>query len=444
VPAPADAPPPLDLKLLGTILFLTGGISGTRPFTGGDIRTTAAAGALYPNELYAVTGHVPGLSPGVYHYDPKRGRLSRLRRGDWRPMLAAAAADDRVRRTPATIVLTGILWRSAWKYRERGYRHLYWDGGMMLAHTLAAAEAAGLPATVLAAFVDAELDRLIGIDGRREKTLALVPIGAPSDTAEGNIIQTGREVAPLALESTPLSPHPIDYAEALRYHVASTLHDARTVRSVRRARLRPSRLGLCTEPARSLPPTAAGRQDPTLDAVIRRRRSTRRFAQKPIAATELAAVLERPTRGAAADFLASAPTLLETYVIVSAVRGVEPGAYHYRRTSNQLELLKAGDFRQMAGFLCLGQALARDASAVLYYLADLNAAADGFGERGYRFAELEAGLIAGRAYLAAHAVGRGVTGLTFYDDEVTRFFSPHADGLDPLLVVAVGVPRKQP
>jgi hypothetical protein len=43
----------------------------------------------------------------------------------------------------------------------------------------------------------------------------------------------------------------------------------------------------------------------------------------------------------------------------------------------------------------------------LYYLTDLERAGRAFGERGYRLAELEGGLIAGRAYLAAGAVGRG-------------------------------------
>jgi hypothetical protein len=54
---------------------------------------------------------------------------------------------------------------------------------------------------------------------------------------------------------------------------------------------------------------------------------------------------------------------------------------------------------------------------------------------------LEAGLIGGGTYLAAYALGRGATGLTFYDDDTTRFFSPHAAGKSPILMVAVGVPR---
>ena len=38
------------------------------------------------------------------------------------------------------------------------------------------------------------------------------------------------------------------------------------------------------------------------------------------------------------------------------------------------------------------------------------------------------------------ALDRGATGLTFYDDDTTKFFSPHSVAKSPLLMVAVGVP----
>jgi SagB-type dehydrogenase family enzyme len=441
--ASAAASSALDLGGLGTILFLTGGIIGTRPASGGDIRASAAAGALYPNELYVVTGALPDLAAGVYHYDPKRERLTRLRDGDWRAALAAAAADDRIGRAPTTLVLTGILWRSAWKYRERAYRHLLWDGGMMLAHTLAAAHASEVAATVLGLFVDGEVDAIVGIDGRHEQSLALVMLGsggAPTAAQD----ETRAPVPPLAFHPTPLSVRPIDYPGALRYHAAAALRDAATVRDFRNRPAPVPRYDDCTQRPEPLPAPASARGDPSLDAVVRRRRSTRRFANLPISTADLAAVLQLPTRGAAADFLHGEGTLLETYVIVHAVTGIPPGAYHYRRQSHALELVEPGDFRQTAAFLSLRQALARDASAVVYYLSNLDAVGETFGDRGYRMAELEAGLVAGRAYLAAHAIGRGATGLTFFDEEVRRFFSPHAAALEPLLVVAVGIPRKRP
>ena len=43
----------------------------------------------------------------------------------------------------------------------------------------------------------------------------------------------------------------------------------------------------------------------------------------------------------------------------------------------------------------------------------------------------------------ALAFGRGATGLTFYDDDTTKFFEPHAKGKSPLLMVAIGVPRSK-
>jgi SagB-type dehydrogenase family enzyme len=435
----------LDLPHLGTVLFLSGGITA-RLANGREIRATAAAGALYPNEVYVVSGPLPGLAAGVYHYDPLHHRLAQLRAGDWRAHLGAAVADEHVVRRPATLVLTGILWRSAWKYEERAYRHLYWDGGMKLAHVLAAAAAARLPAVLRVGFVDAEVDRLLGADGRAEMSLALVPLGAPPGAVAGSVEAAAGAragaIPPLAFTASPLSARPIDYPEALRYHAASGLSDAAAVERFRRSAAAARRDRLTPNSLTILPEPAGARGDGSLDAVIRRRRSTRHFAQRSITAAELGAMLRLPAAGVAADFLGARPSLIETYVIVNAVRGLEPGAYYYRRAGAQLERLKAGGFRGIGGFLSLGQDLSRDASAVIYYLADLDAIGAAFGERGYRAAELEAGLLAGRAYLAAYAVGRGATGLTFYDDEVTRFFSPHAAGLEPLLIVAAGVPAK--
>jgi SagB-type dehydrogenase family enzyme len=436
-PAPAEKAPRLNLEILHAILFLSGGITGKRP-SGGDIRATAAAGALYPNEMYVVSGKLPDLAAGIYHYDPKRARLSRLREGDWRGALAQAAADEQIRNADATLALTGIPWRSAWKYRERAYRHLYWDGGMKLAHVLAAAEAVPLPATLVAGFIDDQVDQLLGIDGTTEGSMALVPLGARADPAEP---PPSEQPPPLSVRASPLSPHPIDYPEAQRYHRASRLADRAAVHRFRSARMVLPKARRDPSSAVDLPPPAPARSDPSLDAVIRRRRSTRHFARRAISAAELAAALQLSTRGAPADFLTHQPTLLETYVIVNSVQGINAGAYYYNRSRHRLDLLRPENFRREAGFLCLGQELARDASAVLFHMANLNAIFVAFGERGYRLAEMEAGLISGRVYLAAYAVGRGATGLTFFDDEVTRFFSPHAAALEPLLVTAVGVPR---
>jgi hypothetical protein len=93
-----------------------------------------SAGNLHPVELYVVCGELPGIPAGVYHFAPAEFGLTMLRRGDFRPALVGAAGETSVASSPATLVLTGLPWRAGWKYGERGYRHLYWDAGAVLAN----------------------------------------------------------------------------------------------------------------------------------------------------------------------------------------------------------------------------------------------------------------------------------------------------------------------
>ncbi len=113
-------------------------------------------------------------------------------------------------------------------------------------------------------------------------------------------------------------------------------------------------------------------------------------------------------------------------------------AYVYQRKAQALEPLRIGAFRALAGQLALGQDLAADASVNIYMLADLDRALNAFGNRGYRAAQLEAAIAAGRMYLAAYAQRFSATGLTFYDDAVIRFFSPHAEGMSVMFLIALG------
>jgi len=104
-------------------------------------------------------------------------------------------------------------------------------------------------------------------------------------------------------------------------------------------------------------------------------------------------------------------------------------------------MIRAGEFRHVAGNLGLDQDLPADASVDIFLMSDLNAVLKRFGNRGYRAAQLEAGIIMGRFYLASYAQKLGVTGLTFYDDSVTSFFSPHAKDKSTMLLVAIGKKR---
>ena len=77
----------------------------------------------------------------------------------------------------------------------------------------------------------------------------------------------------------------------------------------------------------------------------------------------------------------------------------------------------------------------RDAAVDVFQLGDLDAIVERLGDRGYRWAQLEAGIRAGRLQIGAFMRGWGAAASTFYDDEVSRLLETHES---PLLMVAVG------
>jgi SagB-type dehydrogenase family enzyme len=292
---------------------------------------------------------------------------------------------------------------------------------------------------VVLGFIDAQVDRMLGIDPEREASLCLVPLGADSPAPDPP------EIPAIAPETVPLSKEEVDYPEIRRIRAASMLESEDEVRGWRAAFGPPASSPF--DGARfPLEPLAEGKgPGRTLGDVILRRGSTRRFARTAITFQELSTILDRSTRGVPADCLGGPGTsLLDIYLIANAIEGLPNGAFHFSPSSRALELLKDGGFRREAGYLCLEQQLGADASAVIFFLADLRWVLARYGNRGYAAAQLEAGIVGGKMYLSAYALGLGATGTTFYDDEVTAFFSPHGRGKAAIFAVALGRAARVP
>jgi SagB-type dehydrogenase family enzyme len=437
----ADSVP--DLQDLTRILYFSAGTTKQRKYPGGEIyfRAAACTGALYEIELYVVTGDLAGLDAGVYHFNPADVSLRLLRKGDFRRNLAQATAmEPAVAHAPATIICTGTYWRNAWKYQARTYRHFGWDNGTLLANMLAVSAASGLPAEIVLGFVDAEVNRLLDLDTRREVSFCLVPIGRTSESSPPG----PREAPALGLETIPLSLHEVEYPAMLDMHDASSLESVEEVNQWRAQRPVLPSSALAGEAVR-LPrlPDEEQPKDP-IEQVILRRGSTRTFDKAAsITLAQLSTLLDYSTRGLPADFLEPPGAQLnDLYLIVHSVQGLKPGAYFFGR-ENTLELLKEGKFRAEAHHLGLGQELPADACMDIFFLADLERILERYGNRGYRAVQLEAGAIGGRIYLAAYAQQLGATGLTFFDDDVVNFFSPHAKGKSAIFLLAIGKPLKR-
>ena len=450
--APTNLSPSLDA--IAQLLYLSAGITRQRKYPGGEIyfRAAACTGALYEVELYLICGDLVDLPAGVYHFAPAEFGLRQLRAGDYRSVLVeATGSEPAIAHAPLTMVCTCTYWRNAWKYQARTYRHFGWDNGTLLANMLAVATALGLPAKVVCGFVDTTVSRLLDLDSEREVAFSLVALGYESELVELQRIDVGMP-AP-GLETVALSRHEVDYPLMREMHAASSLESAEEVARWREGVAPPA--AAQTEDAANSPlpsgsimelaplSDAEMPRDP-IEQVILRRGSSRQFARKPITLPQLSTILDRATRGVPADFLEPMGSQLNSvYLIVHAVEGLESGAYVFHRDRGVLECLKRGDFRNEAGYLGLEQQLPADASVDIFFLADLQPILDRFGNRGYRAVQLEAGILGGRLYLAAYAQRLGATGLTFYDDDVTRFFSPHAEGKSAIFLVAVGYSVKQ-
>ncbi len=438
----ADSVP--DLQDLARILYFSAGITKHRARPGGEIyfRAAACTGALYEIELYAVTGDLAGLDAGVYHFNPADVSLRLLRKGDFRRNLAQATAmEPAMAHAPATIICTGTYWRNAWKYQARTYRHFGWDNGTLLANLLAISAASGLPAEIVLGFVDSELNRLLDLDTRREVSLCLVPIGRTPATS----LPAQREVPALGLQTIPLSEFEVEYPAMLEMHDASSLASEEEVAQWRGTQQVLPFSAPTGEAVRFQRLPEEEQPKDTIEQVILRRGSARAFDKTAsIMLAQLSTIFDCATVGLPADFLKPLGAQLnDLYLIVHAVQGLEPGAYFFRREQNTLELLKAGEFRGEAHHLGLEQQLPADACVDIFFLADLKRIMEGYGNRGYRAVQLEAGAIGGRMYLAAYAQRLGATGLTFFDDDVINFFSPHAKGKSAIFLLAIGKPLKR-
>jgi SagB-type dehydrogenase family enzyme len=429
-----------DLAAVARLCYFSNGITKVLRFPGGEMpfRAAACTGALFHVEHYLICGDLPGLSAGVYHYAAHDHALRQLRAGDYRPLLVAASGGEpSLVAAPAVLAQTTTYWRNAWKYQARAYRHAYWDDGTILANLLAVAAGNDLPTAVVLGFADGAVNRLLDVDPAQEAAISLIAVGREAP-ARSSSSPASPPVAPLGLPTERLSAHAIDYPAIRAMHAASVLASAEEAAAWRGAAPPapfPPPSGPLV-PLQPLPPEALP-ADP-IETVIRRRGSTRQFTHEPISYAQLSTLLDRSTRGYAADFRALGQALADVYLIVNAVDGLEPGTYVLRREARALERLAAGDFRQQAGMLDLGQELGADAAVNCYWLTDLEPLLARFGNRGYRAAQLDAAVEAGKLYLACYALRIGATGLTFFDDAVTAFFAPHAAGKSVLFLVALG------
>jgi len=191
--------------------------------------------------------------------------------------------------------------------------------------------------------------------------------------------------------------------------------------------------------------------DPHLWQLLHSRRSRREYdAGRPLATEKLSTLLWA-TQGVTARYgevlFRTAPSAgglypVETYLLVRAVEGLEPGIYHFRPHTFDLEFLKKGDQTRELAEAALGQTIVMAAQVTFIWTAIVERSKWKYRQRAYRYIYLDAGHIGENLYLAGGALGLGVCAIgAFYDDRVNGIIE--VDGVEETVIylATVGWPQ---
>lgn len=179
------------------------------------------------------------------------------------------------------------------------------------------------------------------------------------------------------------------------------------------------------------------------------RRSVRDYATAATLPLDLLSSLLWATQGITSRegsyFFRSAPSAgglypVETYLLVRAVDGLEPGIYHFRPHMFDLELLKKGNMARELAEAALGQDLIVHAQVTFIWTALAARGKWKYRERAYRYFYLDAGHICQNLYLAGTALDLGVCAIgAFYDKRVNTLVG--VDGVEETAIYLASIGR---
>lgn len=184
----------------------------------------------------------------------------------------------------------------------------------------------------------------------------------------------------------------------------------------------------------------------TVEQAIKRRRTVRAFDRKILPLEALSQLLwaaqgiteDRGGKRAAPSAGALYPMDIYAVVGQNSVAGIEAGVYHYETGAHRLSAMVLEDLRKDVARAGLSQMWMARAPVSMVITADYRRITGKYGERGVRYAMIEAGHIAQNLILQAEALGlkAGIVG-AFHDTELNGILHlPHSH--ETLLVMPMG------
>lgn len=476
----ADDPESLWCQRLSRLLFCSYGLTAKVPTTMGYplyLRAAPSAGGLYPAEVYLISRGTPFLPAGLYNYQPQTHSLVHFWQSQvWQALQTACFWHPALESTQLALVTTAVFYRSAWRYQDRAYRRIFLDTGHLLGNIELAGSLTNYRPHLTGGFIDEAVNQLLYLDAEQEGAIAVIPLADLLD------IQQNLPSGQTALPSATQTDYPqIPDGELLRYcHQATQIQQGRGEENLSNLTPQPpdeiqlplpfpSREGLgvgekvekslspssdkynfpfCLKVSSTTYPIGWGANLKELESTIIERRSTRAYTGGDLNLDELKALLDftyQPQHyrdqglDGCPDYFDL--NLIQTFIAVSGVMGLEEGCYYYAPKAQELRQIRFKNFRRELHFLCLGQELGQNAAAVLFHTADLKSAVAEYGDRVYRYLHMDAGHLGQRLNLAAIRLNLGVSGIGgFFDDQVNEVLGIPADEA-VLYITTLGRPR---
>jgi len=184
----------------------------------------------------------------------------------------------------------------------------------------------------------------------------------------------------------------------------------------------------------------------SLEETLNRRQSWRVFQDRPLTLEEVGQLLWAAggmKADAASGATRTAPSAggiypLHFFLVCGNVEGLPAGVYRYEPSAHALEALSSGDRRKELARAAMGQVMVAEAPASLVITADYEWVEARYGERGWRYAHLDAGCASQNLALQAVSLGLGTVVVgAFDDDAVGRIVGETGT---PLVIMPVGRP----
>jgi len=429
------------------------------------LRVNPSSGNLHPTEGYLVAGPVEGLSPkpAVYHYAPHEHALEQ------RADLSDQAWADLARRLPPETLLVGLTsihWRESWKYGERAFRYCHHDVGHAIGAITVAAAGLGWETRLLEGVTDADLARLLGVDGQSgmeaEHADCLLAVYPRSDFS----IDQQRSFTLGAVSRAPLCPTPWNGSPN---RLSSDHRPWPVIDEVAAAtrKIDPPQADFWNASPATNATLAVVESTLGLRTILHQRRSAVDFdGRTTIPREAFFQILLKVLPGKDQVPFAALPWHpgIDLLLFVHRVDGLVPGLYALLRDplhreimqqslspdfkwttpdpcpdSLPLFLLEAGDARQVAAQTSCGQDIASDGVFAAAMVADYRVPIETYGPWFYRRLYWEAGMVGQQLYLEAESAGIRATGIgCFFDDLTHRTFGMKDDRFQVLYHLTMG------